>query len=183
MRFFPVISVVTLLLGWAAPAAAQEPVELSLASTVAPGTRVRVVSTSVQAVSGVVMAADETAITLVREDGPPLKVPMRSIVGMDMSIGRKRQWLTGLAIGAVTGVAMGFAVPVEPEYCGYYSNSNSYCSRGGAVAGSVLGLGLLGTGIGALIKTDRWAPIVSPGASTRGAARGRSVQAGVAVQF
>jgi hypothetical protein len=180
MRFFPVISVVTLLLGWATPAAAQEPVELSLASTVAPGTRVRVVSTTVQAVSGVVVTADETALTLVREGGPPLKVPMRSIIGMDMSLGTRRNWLKGLGIGAVTGLVVGFATPVEDRYCSYYC---SYYSRGEAVASSTVGFGLLGAGIGALIKTDRWAPIVGPGASPRGAARGRSVQAGASVQF
>jgi hypothetical protein len=90
MRLFPVVSVVVLLLGWATPGAAQEPAELSLASTVAPGTRVRVVSTTVKEVKGVVIAADETALTVVREGGPPLKVPMRSIIGLDMSLGTKR---------------------------------------------------------------------------------------------
>jgi hypothetical protein len=104
MRFFPMISAVVLLLGWAPPGAAQEPAELSLASTVAPRTRVRLVSTTVQEVKGVVIAADEPALTLVREGGPPLKVPMRSIVGMDMSLGSKRNWLKGLGIGALTEV-------------------------------------------------------------------------------
>jgi hypothetical protein len=33
------------------------------------------------------------------------------------------------------------------------------CSRGEAVAYGVLGFGALGTGIGALIKTDRWTPV------------------------
>jgi hypothetical protein len=103
MRAFPISSLVVLLLGWAAPGAAQGPAELSLASTVAPGTRVRFVSTAVQEVKGVVIAADETALTVVREGGPPLKVPMRSIIGLDMSLGSKRNWLPNNSSTAASG--------------------------------------------------------------------------------
>src|SRR6266487_806378 len=101
---------------------------------------------------------------------------------MDMSIGRKRRWREGLVIGALTGVAAGFTTHVDPTYCPALYSDNA-CSRGAAVASSMFGLGLLGTGIGALIKTERWAPIVGLGAPTRGTARGRSVQAGAAIQF
>jgi hypothetical protein len=181
MRVFTLISAVTLLLSSAAAGAAQEPPDLSLASTLAPGTRVRVVSTAAPSVNGVVLAADETTVTLARENGPALKIPTHSIIGMDMNIGHKRRWREGLGIGVLTGVLIGFTATVDPTYCGSYSGNS--CSRGEAVASGMVGGGLLGTGIGALIKTDRWAPIVGLGAPTRGTAKGRSVQAGAAIQF
>ena len=34
-----------------------------------------------------------------------------------------------------------------------------FCSRGEAVAGGAIGFGLIGAGVGALVKTERWAPV------------------------
>jgi hypothetical protein len=183
MRFFPVISALTLLLGSASHAAAQELTRPSPASTVTAGTRVRVLSTTVLGrVRGVVTATDETDLTLIPEGGGPLKLPLGSITGMDVSLGRKRNWLKGLGIGVAAGAALGFAMPVDPDFCGAWSDS--FCSRGEAVAASAGAYGLIGAGIGALIKTDRWVPIsLGVGRPPKGASKGRAVQATATLQF
>ncbi len=181
MRFLRVLSVVTLLFGSATLGAAQEPPEASLASMLAVGTRVRVLSTAVQTrLRGVVVAVDETVLTLVPDGGLPLKIPLRSVTGMDVSLGQKSNWLKGLGIGVLSGVALGFAFPVDRQDCG--PEAPNFCSRGEAIAGSTIVFGALGAGIGAFIKSDRWAPI-SVGLQTQGAARGRAVAVAAAVQF
>jgi hypothetical protein len=140
-----------------------------------------VLSTAVQArVRGVVVAVDETVLTLAPEGGPPLKVPLRSLTRMDVSLGQRRNTLQGLGIGVLSGIAMGLAFSVDPENCG--PDTTNFCSRGEAIAGGTLVLGALGTGIGALIKSERWAPI-SVGLQSPGVARGRAVGVAVAIRF
>lgn len=145
------------------------------------GTRVRVLSTTVHArIRGVVVAVDETVITLAPEGGLPLKLPLRSITEMDVSLGTKRNALWGLAIGVLSGIAFGLVLPVDPENCG--PETTNFCARSHAIAGGTLLPGPLGIGIGALIKSDRWAPI-SVGLRTSGAATGPAVEVAVAVRF
>jgi hypothetical protein len=173
---------VALLLGPPTLAGAQEPTGVSLASTLAVGTRVRVLSTTVQTrVPGVVVAVDETVLTLAPEGGLPLKIPVGSITGLDVSLGRKRNWLKGLGIGVLSGVALGLAPSVDPMDCG--PESLNFCSRGEAITGFTLLFGGLGTGIGALIKSDRWAPL-TVGLRPSGVANRRpSVEVAATVQF
>jgi hypothetical protein len=186
MRFFSIISVVTLLLGLPSPAAAaaQEQTVSSPASTVTSGSRVRVRSTTVQGrIRGVVTDADETVLTIIPEGGGPLKVPVGSITGMDVSLGRHRNWLKGLGIGMAAGVALGFAMPVDPLIC-HDPTQTYFCSRAEAIVGGTFLFGPIGAGIGALIKSDRWAPVsVGLGAPNHGTAKGRGFQATAAVQF
>ena len=82
---------------------------------------------------------------------------MASITSLEVSLGRKRNTIRGLVIGAASGVLIGVIAPVDPNNCGYYSDN--FCSREKALLGGVVGGGGLGAGIGALIKSDRWSRV------------------------
>jgi hypothetical protein len=98
----------------------------------------------------------------VPEDAPPfspneLRLPRETVTRLELVTGKKRQWLPGLVIGAVLGVAMGFATDVDPVRCEF--DNNYACSRGEAV-GLMGGFSAaMGAGIGALVKRDVWTPV------------------------
>jgi hypothetical protein len=126
------------------------------------GSRVRITSTALQGrPKGLVVALDESVVTLATDGGLPVKIPLASITALETSLGRKRNWLKGAAIGAVGGLIVGLAAPVDPNdlLCGSSSYSTNFCSRGEAVATSSLGGAVLGAGIGALIRSDRWSAV------------------------
>jgi hypothetical protein len=79
------------------------------------------------------------------------------VTRFEMATGKKRQWLPGLVVGAVLGVALGFAVDVDPVRCEF--DTNYYCSRGEAVGIMGGGSAAMGAGIGALVKRDVWTPV------------------------
>src|SRR6185436_5978071 len=129
-------------------ASAQEPAPTSPASLLAVGSRVRLVSTAMQArPHGLVVALDDRVVTLATDDGLPVRVPLASITALETSLGRKRNTLKGLGIGAAAGLLFGLAFPVDPNTCGYYSDN--FCSRGEAVSGGALAFGALGASVGA----------------------------------
>lgn len=183
MRNVRTISIVAVLFGSATLAAAQEPTEGSFASVLTVGSRVRVLSTAVQGrLRGVVVAIDETVLTLAPDDRALVKVPVRSITQADLSLGRKRNTLKGLVIGGVSFAALGLTFSVDPEDCG--PESLKFCSRGEAVSGGALVGVLLGTGIGALIESERWAPMTiglrTPAAARRG---DRAIEVALSIRF
>jgi hypothetical protein len=162
-------------------AAAQEPPPGSPASVLTVGSRIRVVSTAVSArLEGAVVAVDETQLTLAPDGGTPLKLPLQSVTRMEVSLGRKRNPLWGMLIGGLAFAALGAAAPVDPNDCG--ENSDNLCSRGEAIGGLALVGAGLGAGVGALIKTERWAPIAvgGPRVGRRGT---RAIGIGVAIRF
>ena len=111
---------------------------------------------------GILVSADSASIGLVPENAPPLGanqlvVPSTSVGRFELQTGSKRHWLHGLVAGVALGVVLGFTLDVDPVACEF--DYNYACSRGEAVAYSAVGLGVLGAGIGALIKTDRWTPV------------------------
>jgi hypothetical protein len=67
-----------------------------------------------------------------------------------------------MGIGALGGVAAGFAFPVDPLDCG--PSSTSFCSRGEAIFSGSAIFGGAGAGVGAFLKRDRWVTI--PGSLT-----------------
>ena len=76
---------------------------------------------------------------------------------LEIATGKKRQWLPGLLIGAAVGVAMGFAIDVDPVRCKF--DDNYACSRGEAVGLMGGTLAVVGAGVGALVKKDVWTPV------------------------
>ena len=166
----------------AAAASAQEQTKAPLTSILVVGSRVRLVSTAVQArPQGLVVALDESTLTLATDAGTPLKLPTSSITALETSLGRKRNTLKGLGIGVVSGLLLGLAFSVDPNDCGYYSSH--FCSRGEAVAGGALGFAALGAGVGALVKSDRWSPVLL-GAPARRARHGPPAAGlGVTIRF
>jgi len=113
-------------------------------------------------IKGVLAGADSETIALVPDGAPPLgpnqlRLPRQAVTRFEMVTGTKRHWLRGLVIGAALGVAMGFAIDVDPERCEF--DDNYACSRGEAVA--LLGgtSAVIGAGIGALFKKDVWTPV------------------------
>jgi hypothetical protein len=152
------------VLGTGAPVASAQappaPPPLRLPS----GVRVRVWTYSLggQRVEGTLISADSSAVTLVPKSDQPLlggemKLPAADVTRMDVALGKKRHWWQGLLAGAALGLAFAFTDDVDPVLCEV--NENVLCSRGEALAVYGLGGTALGAGIGALIKTDRWAPV------------------------
>jgi hypothetical protein len=142
----------------AQPAVDPEPLRLPIGAKV----RLRTQTAPHSWVKGYLASASASSIAFVPEGAPPLgasemRLPTESVTRLELSTGHKRHWLVGLAAGVVIGTALGFTLDEDPVACKY--DDNYSCSRGEAVAASAFGFGLVGTGIGALVKTDRWTPV------------------------
>jgi hypothetical protein len=104
------------------------------------GSRVRLRTSDVPAgVEGLVVALDDRVLTIAADKGVPVKVPVTSLTSLQVGSGKKRNALKGFIIGAAVGL-LGYALDDQREESG----------------GLWLGSPLLGAGIGALVKTDRW---------------------------
>ncbi len=150
---------------------AQEPEGRGLLLTVGNKARVRT-SASAEPLVGLVVAEDDETITLALagNDGAPARVPRASISEAEMAVGRRGHALQGLAIGAIAGVGIGFAFPVDPVRC--TSDSAYFCSRGQALLGGIVGDAGIGALIGHFVRTDRWsrATVAGSVAISRGGA-------------
>jgi len=152
------------LLGWLATDALAQalPDPPALELPVGARVRVRTYPATGDWIKGVLASADSGTIALVPEGAPPLgpnqlRLPREAVTRFEMATGKKRQWLPGLVVGAVLGVAMGFAMDVDPVRCEF--DDNYFCSRGGAVAAMGATSAAMGAGIGALVKRDVWTPV------------------------
>jgi hypothetical protein len=170
-------AVVAALAALPAGAAAQD--AASGVDLLSVGSRVRFTSSAIQGrMKGLVVALDGGTMTLAGDEGGvPLKVPVASITALEASVGKKRHWLRGMLIGGGIGLLVGITGPVDESYCG--GESGNFCSREEAVIGGTLVSAGLGAGIGALFKTDRWAPVTL--GATRSGSGGR--RAAVVVTF
>ncbi len=154
-----IVACLMLLLALGVPAEtfAQTP-STNPAAVLTPGTRVRVISTVVpRRVPGLLSEVTESMVTIIPDGSMPIRIPTGSITSIEVSLGRRRNVLQGVAIGVATGIALGFAFPVDADTCG--PDSANFCSRGEAIGGSIMVFGGLGTAIGAIVTSERWAPM------------------------
>jgi len=140
--------------------AASEPPVIQL--PVGARVRLRVAASPERWVNGSLTDADSGSLALLPEGAPPfagreLRLRRESVSQLEIATRRKRQWLAGLVVGAAVGVALGFAVDVDPVQCEF--DSDYACSRGEAIALVGVGTAALGAGVGALVKKDVWMPV------------------------
>lgn len=121
------------------------------------GTHVRVTSREAGRLRGSVVAMDETWLTLGSEGSAPYRLPLASIDKMEQQVGRKSNIWRGVVVGVVAGALVGLVLPVDSGDCS--ATSESFCSRGEAMAGGVLTGALVGVLVGALTHHDVWAPV------------------------
>ena len=127
--------------------AAQEPPPIERGERVrvtAPDCGMRGLKTSVQALRGDTLVLDTT------------ECPLASVIGLDVSRGRKSHLLTGAGIGLLVGAGAGVLIVAtagDLNNCDPFTPTQCALILGGIPAGSGL---LLGSVLGLLIKTDRW---------------------------
>ena len=159
---------VVVLWGAAAWAAAQEPpvsagVPEPPTFQIPPGAKVRLSSTALPngvVVGRVTSSTDEALGLMIASDGSPftgtpMLIPRASVTSVQVSLGTKRYTLPGALFGAIAGAAAGAAAPIDTATCDSYS-SDTFCSRGEAVAVMTVASGVIGAVVGALIKTEKW---------------------------
>ena len=82
-----------------------------------------------------------------------LHVTMPTITKLDVRTGSRGHWLEGAGIGFLFGVVIGAASGDDPP------NQWFACSAGEKALMGGFGFGLIGAGIGALVKSDKWAEV------------------------
>lgn len=143
-----------------------------------------------QWMEGILVRADTASLSFVPEGAPPLgenrfELPAEAVTRLEVSTGKKRQWLPGLLIGAGIGLAMGATMDVDAERCEL--DDNYFCSRGEAIAAMGATSAGIGALVGSLIKKEIWTPVAldALGPPRKGVARAglglRPVPGGVAL--
>jgi hypothetical protein len=82
-----------------------------------------------------------------------LDVPMSSMTKLDVTTGRRGHWREGAGIGFLAGALLGLASGDDPSNEWFAYSAGEKALAGGFV------FGLIGTGVGALIKSDKWAEV------------------------
>jgi len=115
---------------------------------IAIGSLVRMSAPSIGSgsIQGTVVEIDEQALLIRVKDGGRVRVPRETIHRVEVSLGTHGHALKGMAIGALVGGAVG-AIDID---CKCPGSDHVAGAVGGAVGGLV---------IGALIRSDRWAPV------------------------
>jgi len=149
------------------------------------GDRIRVTTPGFNAIGEVTMVDDQGF--QMRDGGTLHSFSYREIARLELSAGRQSQWKTGLLYGGGAGVGAGLLYgALVSSTCDALTlgGATGECAETGAqvalVAGVVWGAagGLLGTGVGALVRRELWTdvpfaradlsfrPIVGPGPAT-----------------
>lgn len=145
-----------LLLGLPCPGQAQD---------LAPGDRVRVTSRGsvTTPLVGTFLRATSDSLWLTPQgQAQPTGVAFAAGIRLERSLGRRSHTITGALVGA--GVGAGITLLFLSGFCG----GDTVCDGDEQVrAAAVLGLPCvgLGAGLGALIRTERWAPLPVGGPS------------------
>ena len=123
------------------------------------GARVRITAPAVlnDRVTGIVGGMDAKSLLVVAGDRR-LTVPRETILQLEVSQGKRRRTLKGMMFGAGIGALL-FPRALY-GYC--LSECGSQWDAGYILAGAGLGA-VCGAGIGALLKTDRWAVVPARG--------------------
>jgi hypothetical protein len=101
--------------------------------------------------------ADQSALAVTRDDGSVVDVPRAAIRELEIARGRRSHAKKGAIIGAAAGAAFVLAVYAAEKDCGSDPRCGTYASAG-AVGFAAAGA-LVGAGIGAMVKTDRWVKV------------------------
>lgn len=119
------------------------------------GQRVRVTLTSDSIRMGVVDSLNQDRIWLgpARQSATP--IPLTQVQRMELSLGRKPAWGKGLALGALSGAAVGGALWLA------FISGDPYDENKGLWAAVFLGSGvvggaLAGAGLSLILARDRW---------------------------
>jgi hypothetical protein len=95
---------------------------------------------------------DHRSVTVGKEGRAPISVSREAITALDVRVGQKRHWRKGAMIGAAAA-----ATAVGGLCAGSTSPGNEcHLSDAGLMLGIVAEGAVLGAGVGALFKTDRW---------------------------
>jgi hypothetical protein len=112
----------------------------------------------VRRVGEVEAIVSDTLVFLPEDADTPLSIPHSKIRALEVSQGKKSEWLRGgwigAASGSVAGALLGAVACNEPKRFLSCSNPGGAALILGALGGLV-GFGM-GAGVGALIKTERW---------------------------
>ncbi len=126
------------------------------------GGRIRVTAPTlgVDKLVGTSVEADATRIRVQADDqASPMTISLADMTRLEVSQGRKSNALKGLLIGSIVGVStgaiLGLAASLAESYDNPCADNEVECVAVGAAAFGVTGA-LVGLGIGALLKSERW---------------------------
>jgi len=132
------------------------------APSIETGSRIRVTAPTVGAdkLAGVCVEVDATRLRVQAEEQvSPLTISLADVTRLEVSQGRKSNALKGLGFGALIGGSIGAVLGLLASTGESYENpcegNAPACAAGGAAAFGVTGA-LVGLGIGALTKSERW---------------------------
>ena len=135
---------------WLRPAAAQVE-DAGVAINVGDRIRVMAPSVALEHFVGTVLKLDADSLWIDSEERGLLTIPLRALVALEVSRGKKKNALTGLGIGVLGGATAGWLI--------LSSGHNDIDPRPfGAIIGGAAG-GLVGLIIGANTQPDRWEPV------------------------
>jgi len=142
------------------------PLQYTAAQQVPPietGSRIRVTAPAlgIDKLVGTSVEADATRIRVQADDqASPMTISLADMTRLEVSQGRKSNALKGLGVGALIGAPIGavlgyLASPEQSSGEAVCTGSTVSCVAVGAAAVGVTGA-LVGLGIGALAKSERW---------------------------
>ena len=148
--------------------------ERSAAQALRPGERIQVRRPYRSTLTGQFLRATEDSLWLRSPEHGNLAIPLGPDVRVERSLGKRSKVAVGALIGAAVGA--GATVTFLTAFCG----GDNLCNGDEQVTAIAL-FGLppfaLGAGIGALIRTERWAPVVRIGGG------GSALQAGIRITW
>lgn len=137
-----------------------------------PGARIRVTTSAPsRRVTGTLIDVGGDSLRLAVGKQDTVGVPLPAVTRLEESRGRSANYTKGALIGGGAGLALGLGVGLLADFGRSLGCESTSCTSnlGGALAiGGLAGAGV-GAGVGALLAgafpTERWQPVVRPGAS------------------